>query len=204
MPFPRSFLNDDEEVVLDLRPHWVFMTWPTVALAGSLALALYANSKTSWDVVIIPLLGVVMVALIWFLWRFARWRTTNLIVTTDRIVVRRGVIHRRGREIPLEHVNDLTVTQGLVERVLGAGDLHIESAGERGQEVFNDCPRPPRVQNEIYRQMDEAGARDAARREGRRELSPLEQIEKLDDLRRRGVISQAEFDAKKSQLLDRM
>ena len=204
MPFPRSFLNDDEEVVLDLRPHWVFMTWPTVALAGSLFLVLFADSKTGSDFVIIPLLGAVVVALVWFLWRFARWRTTNLIVTSDRLIVRKGVISKRGREIPLEHINDITVTQHLLERILGAGDLHIESAGERGQEVFHDCTKPPRVQNEIYRQMDEAGARDAERRSGRRELSPLEQIEKLDDLRQRGVISQAEFDAKKAQLLDRM
>ncbi|MDQ6910834.1 MAG: PH domain-containing protein [Actinomycetota bacterium] len=204
MPFPRSFLNDDEEVVLDLRPHWVFMTWPTVALAAGLVLALFADSKTASDLVIFPTLAVVVVALVWFLSRFARWRTTNLIVTSDRMIVRKGVISKQGREIPLEHINDITVTQRLLERVLGAGDLHIESAGERGQEIFHDCPKPPRVQNEIYRQMDETGARDAERRSGGRELSPLEQIEKLDEMRQRGVISQAEFDAKKSQLLDRM
>ncbi|MDQ6927194.1 MAG: PH domain-containing protein [Actinomycetota bacterium] len=204
MPFPRSFLNDGEEVVLDLRPHWVFMTWPAVALLGSLVVAIFVDSKTGSDFVIIPMLGVVVVALVWFLWRFARWRTTNLIVTSDRLVVRRGVVSRQGREIPLEHINDITVTQHLLERLLGAGDLRIESAGERGQEVFHDCPRPPRVQNEIYREMDEAGAREAERRSGRRELTPLEQIEKLDEMRQRGVISQVEFDAKKSQLLDRM
>lgn len=204
MPFPSDFLNEGEEVVLDLRPHWVFMSWPTVALAASLALAVFAGSKTSWDVVTIPTLLIVLAALVWFLWRFARWRTTNLILTTDRLVVRRGVVRRRGREIPLEHINDLTVTQGLFERMVRAGDLHIESAGERGREVFNDCTRPPKVQNEIYRQMDEAGARDAQRRSGSRELSPLEQIDKLDELRQRGVISQAEFDAKKAQLLDRL
>ncbi|HUS62720.1 MAG TPA: PH domain-containing protein, partial [Acidimicrobiales bacterium] len=124
MPFPSSFLNDDEEVVLDLRPHWVFMTWPTVALAGSLVFALFADSKTGSDFVVIPTLAAVVVALLWFLWRFARWRTTNLIVTSDRLVVRKGVISKRGREIPLEHINDITVTQHPLERVLGAGDLH--------------------------------------------------------------------------------
>ncbi len=204
MPFPKNFLNDDEEVVLDLRPHWVFMTWPSTALAGVLVLALLVDSKTASDFVIIPTLAVVVAALVWFLWRFARWRTTNLVVTSDRLVVRKGVISRRGREIPLEHINDITVTQHLLERVLGAGDLHIESAGERGRETFHDCTRPPRVQNEIYRQMDEAGGRDSEQRNARRELSPLEQIDKLDEMRQRGVISQAEFDVKKSQLLDRM
>jgi hypothetical protein len=52
--------------------------------------------------------------------------------------------------------------------------------------------------------MEALQARDADRIAGRRELSIPEQIEKLDELRQRGVISQGEFDAKKAQLLDRM
>jgi len=92
----------------------------------------------------------------------------------------------------------------LFERVIRAGDLVIESAGERGQQMFTDIPRPMHVQNEVYRQIEAAQQRDADRMAGRRELSVPEQLEKLDELRQRGVISQAEFDAKKSQLLDRM
>jgi uncharacterized membrane protein YdbT with pleckstrin-like domain len=126
------------------------------------------------------------------------------VLTNDRLIVRSGVFMKRGREIPLERVNDITVTQTLLRRMLGAGDLVIESAGERGQEAFPGCPHPGRVQNEIYRQMEESADRDAERRAGRQELSPLEQLEKLDELRQRGVISQAEFDAKKARLLDRL
>ena len=91
-----------------------------------------------------------------------------------------------------------------MERLIGSGDLMIESGGERGQQHFHDISRPSRVQNEIYRQIEAAAARDADRMAGRRELSVPEQLEKLDALRQRGVISQAEFDAKKQQLLDRM
>jgi hypothetical protein len=70
--------------------------------------------------------------------------------------------------------------------------------------MFTDIPRPMQVQNEVYRQIEAAQQRDADRMAGRRELSVPEQLEKLDELRQRGVISQAEFDTKKSQLLDRM
>ena len=49
-----------------------------------------------------------------------------------------------------------------------------------------------------------AGEHIALKRAGRRELSPLEQLEKLEELRQRGVISQAEFDLKKQKLLDRL
>ena len=60
------------------------------------------------------------------------------------------------------------------------------------------------MQNEIYRAIERlrsATPRPPARH---RELSVPEQIEKLDELRQRGVITEAEFDTKKAQLLDRM
>ncbi|MEA3056204.1 MAG: hypothetical protein QOD30_1636, partial [Actinomycetota bacterium] len=91
--------------------------------------------------------------------------------------------------------------QSIWERVIGTGDLVIESAGEKGSEPFTDIRRPSHVQNEIYRLMEENQSRAGG---GARDLSIPEQIDRLDDLRRRGVISDAEFQAKKTQLLDRM
>jgi hypothetical protein len=79
-----------------------------------------------------------------------------------------------------------------------------ESGGERGQQTFSDLPKPFLVQNAIYREIENAQARDAERISGSRPLSIPEQIEKLDDLRRRGVLTGAEFEAKKKQLLDRL
>ena len=204
MPFPAKLLNDNEEVVCDLRPHWVALVRPSLALAAALALAIGVSRETDKGYFVIPTLVVVLVALVWLLIRLARWATTNLVVTSDRLVVRTGVIAKHGREMPLERINDITVAQSLLNRMLNSGDLVIESAGERGQQLFPGCPDPSRVQNEIYRQMELSADRDHQRRQAMHHPHPLEQIERLDDLRRRGVISQAEFEAKKAQLLGRM
>ncbi len=204
MPFPRRLLNEDEEVVIDVRPHWIVLAWPLLALAASIAAAIFVSNETDNDVLLLLMLAVVLVVLAWFLYRLARWATTNLVVTSDRLIVRSGIIAKRGREIPLERINDITVTQSIVNRLLRSGDLVVESAGERGQESFPECPRPTRVQNEIYVQMEAARDRDLDRQAGRRPLSPLEQLEKLDELRQRGVISQAEFEVKKAKLLDQL
>ena len=88
--------------------------------------------------------------------------------------------------------------------MIGAGDLRIESAGERGQEVFPDLPRPGRIQNEMYGQIEGGKNRMADRMAGHRDLSIPEQIEKLDELRQRGVVTEAEFEASKADLLDRI
>jgi hypothetical protein len=115
------------------------------------------------------------------------------------------VIAKHGKEIPLERLNDITFNQSMFERLIGAGDLLIESGGERGQQTFTDVRKPSLVQNVIYRQIEAGQSRQAAAIGGARPpVSIPEQIDQLDDLRRRGVITQAEFDAKKAKLLDQI
>lgn len=202
MPFPRKLLLEGEDVVLDLHPHWWFFVAPVAALVVIVPAAVALRGVH--EVLLAVLLVLVVACLLWLAVRYARWATTNFVVTTERLIYREGVLAKRGKEIPLERLNDIAVTQTLFERLLGAGDVTIESGGERGQQVFTDIPKPFLVQNVIYGEIERAGARDAERWGGRRELSIPEQLEKLDELRRRGVITQAEFDAKKTQLLERM
>jgi uncharacterized membrane protein YdbT with pleckstrin-like domain len=204
VPYPRRLLNEGEDIVLDLRPHWWFLSgpvlWALVATAATAVIAVFDLPSALW----LASLAVLGLTLLWLFVRVLRWTTTNFVVTTDRLIFRSGVLAKRGKEIPLERINDISFNQTIFERLLRSGDLMIESGGERGQQNFTDIPKPGRVQNEIYRQIETAQARDADRMAGRHELSIPEQIDKLDDLRQRGVISQAEFDAKKQQLLDRI
>jgi uncharacterized membrane protein YdbT with pleckstrin-like domain len=204
MAFPKKYLNDAEEVILDLRPHWFFLVGPGAALIGALALAIWAGVADVSELILFPALALAVVALLFFLRRYAEWITTDFVLTTDRLIYRKGILSRQGKEIPLERLNDVSYTQSLFQRMLGAGDLLVESGGERGQSQFGSFAHPQDTQNEIHRAIEAAAARDADRMAGRRELSPLEQLEKLEELRQRGVISQAEFDLKKAKLLDRL
>ena len=200
--FPRKLLNDGEVVVLDLVPNWSTLAKPVAALVVVLAATIVgALVNTILGIV----LAVVLVVVIgWVGVRVLRRHTTNFVVTTDRLVYRSGIVSKHGKEIPLERVNDIAYHQTVFERLIGTGDLSIESAGAQSRETFSDIPHPAAVQNEIYRQMESSAGRHADRMAGRRELSVPEQLEKLDELRQRGVITQADFDAKKQQLLDRM
>ena len=207
MPFPRKYLNEGEEIVVEMRPHWFFLAGPVVALVLALLLAIAVSARVAGDVqrlALIPLLLLVVASLVWFVVRYAKWATTTFVVTTDRLIHRTGVVSKSGREIPLERLNDVSFHSTIFQRMLGAGDLLIESAGERGQQLFASFPHPEKTQNLIHHQIELAQGRDADRMAGRREPSPLEQLEKLEELRVRGVISQAEFDVKKAKLLDRL
>lgn len=201
VPFPRKFLNDGEDVVLDLHPHWWYFVKPT-----STVVLLLVGVGLAYNIDYLPLvlLGLAAINLVWLGWRYLTWVTNNFVLTTDRLIDRKGVLAKRVREIPLERINDLSINQSFFERIIGAGDVMVESAGERGQEPFADLPKPQSVQNAIYAEMERSQTRSAQRAAAPAQLSVPEQIEKLDELRQRGVISQAEFDAKKAQLLDRM
>jgi uncharacterized membrane protein YdbT with pleckstrin-like domain len=204
MSFPTKLLNEGEQVVLDLHPHWWFLAPPVAAVVAALLATAVAAAVVGHPVVTYILAAVLLVAVLWLLVRYSRWVTTSLVLTNDRLVHRSGLVAKAGREIPLDHINDISYRQHFFERLIGAGDVVIESAGQKGQEVFEDLPKPGRIQNEIYRQIEAGKLRLADRMAGRRDLSIPEQIEKLDELRQRGVLTQAEFDAKKAQLLDRL
>jgi uncharacterized membrane protein YdbT with pleckstrin-like domain len=205
--FPQKLLNDGEVVALDLRPHWWYMAEPTAALVGAILLGVIAL-QSDIDAIKIICAVLLLFCLGWFGIRYARWTTTNFVVTSDRVIHRYGVIAKHGIEIPLERINTVFFNQSIFERLLGAGDLGIESAGERGAETFEDVRKPAIVQNEIYRQMEansnrlHGGYQQAATQQAG--LSIPEQFEKLDELRKRGVISEQEFAAKKADLLNRM
>ncbi len=205
MAFSRRLLNDGEDLVLDLHPHWWFLVEPLATLAGAVVLGVLVLSNDLHEIVQgITGVGVVL-ALGWFGVRYLQWITTNFVVTGDRLIYRHGVLSKHGIEIPLERVNTVFFSQSILERILGSGDLVIESAGEQGRQAFSDVRKPSAVQNEIYKQMEANENRkfDRINPSGAGANIPS-QIQQLDDLRRRGAISNAEFEAKKADLLRRM
>jgi uncharacterized membrane protein YdbT with pleckstrin-like domain len=221
VPFPRKLLNDDEELVLDLHPHWWFFAPPLAALVGAVAVALVSLVGTDSAWLQIPAGVLVLGCLLWFGVRYARWATTNFVVTTDRLIYRHGVLAKHGIEIPLDRVNTVFFRQSIFERIVRSGDLVIESAGEMGRQAFSNVRSPSAVQNEIYRQIEanenrkfdrvgisvaanERAADERAADRAEREESIPAQIRELDELRKQGLLTQEEFAAKKQQLLDRM
>ncbi len=206
MAFSEDQLYSDEEVVLDLKPHWWYFASQATALFWALVLGVVAFVWIDQPVVTIVALGLIVVVLAWFIGRYIVWSTTAFVVTTDRLINRSGVFSRQGTEIPLERVNTVFFSQSFFERVIGSGDLEIESASEQGSQKFTDIRKPLNVQNEIYRQMENNENRkfDRVGRNLGGGLSIPEQIEKLDELRQKGIISNQEFEEKKTELLDRM
>ncbi|MGY6502244.1 MAG: PH domain-containing protein [Acidimicrobiales bacterium] len=211
MAFPQDYLHPNEELILDLKPHW-FRLIPSVgALSASLLLGVLVLVTIDNQVIRILVGLLILVALGWFGTSYASWTSTHFVVTSDRLIHREGLISRSGTEIPLERINTVFTAQNLFERLLGAGDLTIESAGAEGRQEFHDVRKPTQIQNEIYIAMENNENRKYDRiaqsaAGGGQSAGPSvpEQIDQLDALRQRGVISDEEFERKKTELLGRM
>lgn len=207
MAYPVEELNTGEEVVLDLRPHWWYFAKQVGALLASIVVGVLVLALTDSEALSLIVGVMILASLVWLGIRYIKWTTTNFVVTTDRLISRSGVLTRQGIEIPLERVNTVFFRQILWERLIRSGDLEIESASEQGSSKFSNIRRPLNVQNEIYRQM-ESNENRKYDRVGRNLTGPglsiPEQIEKLDELRRNGVLTDVEFDTKKTELLRRL
>lgn len=214
----RKHLNEGEVLVLDLHPHWIFLAPSVATLVVSVILGIWVmtmgdgNPKKILSVVV----GAsVLAALVWFGVRYAKWVTTEFAVTNHRIMSMTGIFTKKGIQIPLERINTVEYSRTIIERMLGAGDLTIESASDGGRQEFEDIRRPDEVQREIYVQIRANSGRGPAQPAATPQpvaapaapptasptSSVADQLVKLDELRRSGALSEAEFQAQKSRLL---
>jgi uncharacterized membrane protein YdbT with pleckstrin-like domain len=198
MAYPRELLTQGEEVLEEFRPHWRMLAVPVLWTLAAIAVLVLANNL--WDGTVALVFSIVAVASWLYLgaWRFISWFFTWYVLTTERLITRRGVIARRGVDLPLENINDVQFSQTILERVLGSGDLVIESAGEMGQSRFSDIRSPERFQSRLYQVREDrvtAIGQDIAD-------DPASKLERLASLHRLGSITDAEFEEKKKKLLD--
>jgi uncharacterized membrane protein YdbT with pleckstrin-like domain len=202
MVYPRRLLNDHETVTVELHPHWWFLVLPVVAVVASIGAAVATMVGTDVDTTGRTIAGwaslvALGVSAIWLVIRYSRWLTTHFVITNRRIIFRTGLVTKRGIEIPVDRVNTVHFSQGVFERIVGAGDLLVESGGESGQQRFTDIRQPDRIQRVIHAQMDASHLRPG----DRAAVDVADQLERLESMLLRGTLTPEEFDRQKQRLL---
>jgi uncharacterized membrane protein YdbT with pleckstrin-like domain len=200
MAYPSRLLNDNETVSVDLHPHWWFLSGPIVAITAAITGGVVTLVATDADTTLRTVAGwatlaAMAVSALWLVVRYSRWLTTHFVITNRRVIFRTGLLTKRGIEIPLDRVNTVHFHQGLFERLVGAGDLLIESGGEAGQQRFTDIRQPDRVQRVIHAEMEARETRTSAA------VDIAGQLERLESMLLRGTLTPEEFDRQKRRLL---
>ena len=162
MGFPDNLLAQDEEVVLHMHPHWKELIGPVFwfvvfALVGVLGYMAIPDSWGSW----VPMArwiiaGLAVIAIVWLsITPWVRWATSHYVFTTHRVLLRTGLLTRKGRDIPYARVNDVSFEQGVIQRMFRLGTLMVQSASEQGAVVFKDMPKVEMVQSTLYKLVEE-------------------------------------------------
>jgi uncharacterized membrane protein YdbT with pleckstrin-like domain len=216
MSYPEDALAAHEKLVLNLHPHPWVLAGPIGLLVLATAAGIAALGFELHLVVKILAAAAIVASAGWFLSKFAVWYSTYFVLTSDRVMAREGVFNHRTIEMPLENVNTVLSDQSVLERIMRIGDIEIESASKDGTQRFEDIRRPADVRKEIYvqkednenRKFDRMGeAANQAHHGGGGDGSAgsiTDQINRLADLRDRGALSDGEFQAKKTELLNRL
>jgi uncharacterized membrane protein YdbT with pleckstrin-like domain len=167
VPYPEKILADDETVAESLHPHWITLVPATlwflvICAAGGFSIYFLPSGKPTHLILLIAIVVVGVILLSWLSIRpWIGWRTTHYILTTHRVLIRRGVLKHVGRDIALQRITDVGYSQTLWERIVGAGTLTIESASEHGLEPLKDIPHSDQVQQLLNRLVEQDGERRA-------------------------------------------
>ncbi|HEX4126501.1 MAG TPA: PH domain-containing protein [Acidimicrobiales bacterium] len=156
MALPRKFLNEDEELLAELRPHWVFLFGPlftSIGVWAGIIVLLVLWNAPSWTNY--PILILALIPGLWLLGRFVRWRSYVVVLTSTRILVRQGIMGRDTVQLRLQRITEVNIRQELIERVLGTGSLIIDVQGEDDSLTLEYMRKPAVVQRVINSQINE-------------------------------------------------
>jgi hypothetical protein len=226
-----GLIADGEHILLRTRQHWFSIVAYTIAFWVLVAISVgffLLGRLTNWDVfnwiTLISFVG----ALLWIGWRYASWSFQDYIVTNRRVMQVEGIINKVSSDSSLEKINDAVLKQGLLGRLLHFGDLDILTASETTvdqfrmlneaanfkktmlnakyaleREVSSPMPSPP-LRAPAVGTSGEASAPAAGSDPAMSSAEVTDTLRRLADLRDRGAISAAEYEAKKADLLGRL
>jgi uncharacterized membrane protein YdbT with pleckstrin-like domain len=84
------------------------------------------------------------------------WRNNYLALTERSIVRRKGVFTKEERAVPLNHVQDISISYGFTRQLLGLGDIRIETAsGDRTEIIMNNVDKPDEFRSKVFEMIDQ-------------------------------------------------
>lgn len=203
-----EMLGENEHILLRARKHWSVL-FGNIALEIVLIFALIVAIFLLLPLVAFPVVPLgfflVLVPLIGMVRDFLVWSNRQYIVTNRRVIQSAGVFSKDVVDSSLEKVNDVKLSQSFWGRLFDFGDIEILTASEVGANVFRSIGEPIKFKTAMLNAKERLGFDDEIAVQGGRAASDIpSMIARLDDLRQKGIVSEEEFQRKKTELLAKM
>lgn len=200
----QSMLGENEHIVLVTRQHW-FVLFSAILLEIIVTLVVLVGIGIA--TVTFPLAAFAFVLVFVPLLSMARdifdWKNRQYIVTNRRVIQISGLFNKNVVDSSLEKVNDVKMTQSFFGRIFDFGDIEIMTASELGVNLFKRIGDPVKFKTSMLNAKEKINFTEAGPHASRMDNVPALIVE-LDELRKKGIITEAEFQAKKSELLAKL
>lgn len=201
----RTDLKNDENVVIVIRSHWLLIVWPIILTVIGLIIGILFGGYFY----IIPLI------IVCYLFYKIIQRNNNLwAVTNLRVIDEFGVFTLNSKESPLDKINNITYNQTVWGRIFGYGNVQIQTAAEIGSTTYYMLEKPKKLKDTITLMQEEykrsqiiSQAQELAKAisSGSQKQSKSDiatELEKLFELKQKGVLSEEEFNQGKKKILE--
>ena len=211
MSYAEKNLAPGESIVYRARYHWIYYRTALALLLVSAVFALWwwlgsrlgsASTSSVFGNLALLFLAAAVAS---FLVRRVRNAADEFVVTNRRVLRKLGLFAREAEHAPIEKIQDITIDQGVIARILGYGTVALETASERGRIVFPDIARPEAFRNAIWGQgATPVGVPGGALPSTAPAAAPppaAQRLAELEDLRTRGLLSTEEYARKREEIL---
>ena len=205
----RTPLQKDEQVLLVTYTSWIDLIWPAlfalVAIAGSFFIGFFVHY--GWG---LALLGIIV-----FTVKYLQWRAYIWVVTNQRVIDEVGLFSHFAKESPLEKINNVSYSQSFWGHLFNYGNVEIQTAAQVGATNYYKVSNPKLLKETITQaQTDfesQKGIRQAtqiatamglANKSGSTPQGIATELEKLFDLRQKGILSEEEYNKAKNKLIN--
>jgi uncharacterized membrane protein YdbT with pleckstrin-like domain len=199
-----NMLGENERIVLVTRQHGFVLFSSIIAeIVVALIVLVALSALTMFNPLAAFGFLLILVPLAIMTRDILAWSNRQYIVTNRRVIQISGIFNKDVFDSSLEKVNDVKMTQSFFGRLFDYGDVEIMTASETGDNLFKRIGDPVKFKTAMLNAKEKLGYEGTGAHAQRAESIP-EQIAELDKLRKQGIVTDAEFQAKKKELLAKM
>jgi len=203
--YVQNMLGENERIILVTRQHGFVLFSSIVAeIVVALIVLVAISALTMFNPLAAFGFLLILVPLGIMIWDILNWNNRQYIVTNRRVIQISGIFNKDVVDSSLEKVNDVKMNQSFFGRLFDYGDVEILTASEMGVNLFKRIGDPVKFKTAMLNAKEKLGYEGTGGSHAQHAESIPEQIAELDTLRKQGIITDAEFQAKKRELLAKM
>jgi uncharacterized membrane protein YdbT with pleckstrin-like domain len=201
----KTQLKKNEKVVLEIRPHWLTLFQPFLLMLVGLAIGVFIGSYAY-------IISIIFIG--FFIYKMVERNCNLWAVTNLRVIDENGVFSNNTKESPLDKINNVSYRQSFFGKIFGYGNVQIQTAAEIGSTTYFEVEKPKELkdsitqmqeeykQHQIKTQAAELANAIIAGQQQTKKTDVASELEKLFELKQKGILTEEEFNLRKTKILN--